>query len=131
MPKDCDKPDNTAVAAADMGAIWAMNKDRNLKRLLLALCERMEAKNLAFETRNPDHPGVIRVFHRHESHLGARIHTLGQEPGRYGIQLDFPDLADNRPELVSDSREDLDLEHAIEIIAIHLELFPRPEPTPS
>lgn len=132
MNTDCGKPDTkaTVVQPASPATVWRMDKSRDMKRLLLALCEQAAPDHLAFDARKPDHPGVVRIFDSRESGLAARVYTLGQEPGRYGIQLDYPELADNHPELVSDSREDLGLDRTLEILTLHFDLPLRKEDRP-
>ncbi|HEY6897825.1 MAG TPA: hypothetical protein VI279_11235 [Rhodocyclaceae bacterium] len=115
------------VQVASPASIWSLPKEKAIKHLLLALNQRLGDDAFAFCVDDPPDPRAIRVFHPHELHLGVRIFTFGQNHGRYGLQLEYPELPDNRPELTNQDGEDLPLERTLEIIAIHLDLTELPD----
>lgn len=101
--------------------IWSLPKDVYLKHLLLALAERHGLAAIQFDPRwdqeqqalglaQPDFPGLV-----------AYVYTYGQEPGTFGIHLEYPELPDSPGRDVRHI-EGADLEAALDLIGQHLDL---------
>jgi hypothetical protein len=107
----------TATGAPLMNA-WALNKDTAIKKLLLVLEERFGADRLTMSKQWDNDAKAVGLFRPGEEDSPAYIHTHGEAHGKYGVHLEYPGLT---PPSTS-SRDNLDLQHLIEVLAIHFNL---------
>ena len=101
---------------------WALDKDRSIKRLLLLLAERLGPDAFAISQRRQDDFRAIHLCKPDDEATIAYVYSYGQAPGRYGLHLEYPDLAEN-PLPPPEIYEDLGSERVVEIIALHFEVY--------
>ncbi|MCX7084413.1 MAG: hypothetical protein NTY69_02640 [Methylococcales bacterium] len=95
--------------------IWALKKDIPLRALLLELQQRYSEINWELNSQEQN-AQAIELFLPEAPTLSAYVYTFGQNPNSYGIDLRYPIPAHNSV----GENENLNLDRAIEIIAIHL-----------
>lgn len=95
--------------------IWALKKDIPLRALLLELQQRYSEINWELNSQEQN-AQAIELFLPDAPTLSAYVYTFGQNPNSYGIDLRYPISAHNSV----GENENLNLDRAIEIIAIHL-----------
>ncbi len=95
--------------------IWALKKDIPLKVLLLELKQRHNIFNLNLNTAEKNFQ-AIEIFLPDNPSLSAYVYTFGQNPNSYGIDLRYPITTHN----IVGENENLSLDQALDIIAIHL-----------
>jgi hypothetical protein len=95
--------------------VWAIEKELPLKLLLFELVHRY-GQNILTLNNKEMHFQAIDINKPDEPDLSAYIFTFGQNAGRYGIDLRYPDPTYN----IVGGNEGLTIDQTIEIIAIHL-----------
>jgi hypothetical protein len=95
--------------------VWAIEKDMPLKLLLLELIHRYGQNTLVLNNEE-QHFQAIDISKPEEPNLSAYVFTFGQNTGRFGIDLRYPDPTAN----IVGGNEGLTLDQTIEIIGIHL-----------
>lgn len=97
-------------------------KYRSLLALLDALAELIAAGRLALAAGWDDNEQALRLERPDEPALGAYVFTYGQAQGRYGVELDFPAVADALAAAVPLLHEDLTLPRLLNLLRIHFDL---------
>lgn len=97
-------------------------KDRSLLALIDALAELIETNRLAVSEGWEDNEQAVRFHQPGEPRLGAYVFIYGQAQGRYGVELDFPELADVATANVPLYQEDLSLERLLTVLRTHFNL---------
>lgn len=100
--------------------IWALEKDQNIKHLLLLLLTEFEADSFVIDIETQTHHCAIYLQHKNYERFRAYLFTVGQEQERYGVHLEFP-LADSDTNLL-ESYENLSYKNLVEILSVHLDL---------
>lgn len=95
--------------------VWAIDKDPQLKVLLIELVHRYGEKTIVLNTTE-QHKQAIELFTPDHPKLRAYIYTFGQQTGRYGIDLKYPIAAHN----IIGENEDQRLEQILSILESHL-----------
>ena len=98
--------------------VWALNKDKAIKQLLLKAEERFGAGMPSLSDRWADDVKAVGLFKSGEDEILAYIHIHGESPGRYSLQLEYPGF----PEAPEARSENLDLPHLLDLLAIHFDL---------
>lgn len=94
--------------------VWAIDKDVNLKHVLLELVHRYGENTFGLEA-SETHFQAVEIFLRTQPSLRAYIFTFSQARDRYGIDLFFPM---SQSEIVGEN-EELTFEHLLTIIETH------------
>ena len=104
--------------------IWALNKDESIKLLLLLLRERVGADNLVLSDRQGLGSQALRLAKHDDPLISAYLYTYGQDEGRYGIHLEYPqhDGADISSSL--DVHENVGIDALADMLSVHFELIP-------
>jgi hypothetical protein len=109
-----------------------LNKYRSLERLLgvlanwknasacLEVSDRWQADEQALGLAKPSEPG-----------LAAFVFTYGQDAGRYGVHLEYPDQVQALQSGVPLSYENLELGRLIEVLALHFDIPERSADAPT
>ncbi|ANQ85443.1 hypothetical protein dqs_2412 [Azoarcus olearius] len=97
-------------------------KYRSLLAVLDALAELIDDGRLAVSTGWEDNEQAVRLHQPGEPKLGAYIFIYGQPPGRYGVELDFPEIADVATANVPLYQEDLSLDQLLRVLRTHFNL---------
>lgn len=99
--------------------IWALDKDLAIRHLLLMLSERfaegcfkignvVEFPQSAIRLHSPDNPA-----------LSVYLYTHGQEEERYGVHLEYPQLAETPVNNTVEMLENVSLDRLAELLAMH------------
>ncbi len=112
-----------ATLSAGMN-IWSLAKDVYLKHLLLELAERFGIDSFVPSERWREDFQAVGIDTPNEPGLSAYVFTYGQEPGKYGLHLEYPRHPDSAPENVANQKEGISLNDLVDILRQHLELEP-------
>lgn len=99
--------------------VWALNKDNAIRRVLLALAGRFGPDAFTLSRRWEKDAGAVGLFQPGEESVLAYIFTHGQETGKYGLHLEYPDNA------ATQMVENIGLNHLMELLDAH---FDNPSP---
>lgn len=97
-------------------------KYRSLLALIDALAELIETRRLAVSEGWEDNEQAVRFHQPGEPGLGAYVFIYGQSQGRYGVELDFPEIADIATANVPLYQEELSLDQLLAVIRTHFNL---------
>lgn len=100
--------------------IWSMDKDQNIKHLLLLLVEQLGQNNFVIDGQSETDTRAVYVGHRQDPHLRAYLYTVGQEQERYGVHLEYPQSPDSQ--WIFEAIENLSLRSLVEVLAAHLDI---------
>lgn len=98
---------------------WAMNKDKAIKRLMLALEQRFGGGAVRVSQQWASDAQAVGLFQPGEDEVLAYVHTHGEQPGHYALHLEYPDI----PASSSTCGENLDLPHLLDLLAVHFNLL--------
>jgi hypothetical protein len=93
---------------------WALQKHKQLRRLLVSLNERVAS---ACEVIADGDPDTVTLRHADLRRLRARVYLYGQLQGTYGIAFEFPAAV---PQVLA-RQEHLSLPAAIRCLASHFD----------
>lgn len=100
---------------------WALDKDKALRAALLKLSHHLGSDGLALSTRRCDHQGAVVLCKPDQPEVQAYLYTFGQEPGCFGLQLEYPQFPDTPPTVPS-VHENLALHRVADLLRIHFDL---------
>jgi hypothetical protein len=99
--------------------IWALNKDNAIKQLLLALAECIGADTFALTQRWTDDGKAVGIYTPGEDDLVAYVYTHGQNPGKYGLHLEYPGLEGSTEAALTEHGENIGLVQLIQLLRVH------------
>ena len=105
-----------------------MNKYRSIEILLHHLARAITAGQVAIADRWLDDEEAVGFYKPGEPELAASVTTHGQPPGWYDVELDFPELEDNRLASAPTAAEDIQLTDVLGLLAVHFDLTDLPLP---
>lgn len=100
--------------------IWALEKDQSIKHLLLRLQSHLGAMQFVIEDQKGIHSRSVFLQHIYYTGLRAYIYTLAQQPNRYGIHLEYPDLATEGN--IIGVYENITLKSLVDMLAVHFDI---------
>ncbi len=100
--------------------IWALEKELGIRHVLLMLTNYLGADAFIIEEEEGLHPRSVFLQHSHDADYRAYLYTLGQENGRYGLHLEYPE-EDFGANLI-DAYENLSLRSLVDILSVHFEV---------
>jgi len=102
--------------------IWSLNKDRNIKALLLLLEQRVGSDHFRI-LEDSLHLQAIRITPLVEHpEVSVYIYCYAQSPGHFGVDLEYPLLIEREANDQTEHFNELDENKALEIIIMHLGL---------
>ena len=101
--------------------IWALDKEQAIKHLLLMLTANLGGSCVEILDRRDGDPRAITLCSPDDNDIQAYISRHGQDQGKFGIHLAFPDRDDISPTDTEIICENVSLEQAIEMLAIHFD----------
>lgn len=102
--------------------IWALSKDVALKHLLLMLMDAFGADKIDIHDRRDADPRAITLCKPGESEIQAYIYLHGQDQGKFGVHLEFPELDDINMSDTEIIRENVSWERLAEMLAVHFDI---------
>ena len=103
--------------------IWSLNKDPAIKAILLMLQHEIGPNSfLLLDEQSLSDQAVRIVAPDNQKELSAYIYNYAQRAGRYGLDLEFPDLVETAVDDQTIRLNDLTAEEVIEKVAGHLEM---------
>lgn len=99
-----------------------MNKYRSIDLLLQHLERAIAHGQIAVAERWRDDEEAVGFYKPGAPELAAHVSTHRQPPGWYDVQLEFPDLEDNRIANAPTSCEDVTLNDVLGLLAMHFDL---------
>ncbi len=100
--------------------VWALKKDQNIKSLLLRLQGHLGANTFVIEEDDDLHACSVFLRHTQCTDFRAFIFTFGQKPNRYGIHLEYPDVATSGN--LFEAHENIALKSLVEMLAVHFDI---------
>jgi hypothetical protein len=94
--------------------IWALAKHPGIKHLLLLLSEQLGGTAFIIEHAAPADARAVYLRHRELESVRAYIFTLGQQPGRYGVHLEYPESVV--------PHENVSLSTIVGMLAVHFDI---------
>ena len=101
--------------------LWALRKDKPLRLALLKLQQCLGPDAFSISRRRCDHPGAVVLCKPEQPEVIAYLYTFGQEEGRFGLHLEYPQFAGQAP-AAADIHEELALARVADLLRIHLDL---------
>lgn len=99
-----------------------MNKYRSIELVLHHLQRAIADRRIAVASRWQDDEEAIGFYKPGAPELAASVTTHGQPPGWYDVELEFPDLEDNRLANAPTTAEDVRLADVLGLLAVHFDL---------
>lgn len=99
-----------------------MNKYRSIDLLLQYLERAIADKQVAVSDRWLDDEQAIGFYKPGAPELAAYVSTHGQPPGWYDVELEFPELEDNRIGNAPTTCDDVKLDDVLSLLAVHFDL---------
>jgi len=100
--------------------IWALDKDLGIKHLLLLLSECLGRQSFCISTDAELDAMSIRIYKPGEAEMSAYLYTYGQDEGRYGVHLEYPQLAETAASKTIEMQEGLDIDQLLAVLQVHL-----------
>lgn len=94
--------------------IWALDKHQDIRHVLLLLQEQLGDDAFVIDPSGSLDPRTVFLRHRRDEGVHCWLYTLGQEPGRYGVHLEYPHA--------TDTHERLRLASLAAILAVHFDV---------
>ena len=102
--------------------IWALKRHTDIKYLLLRLTEVLGDKSFLVHAPEEGHQQSIDLVSPENLSVRAYIYTFCQEPGFFGLVIDYPILTDNNLESTETSHENISFDTLIELLAAHFDV---------
>jgi hypothetical protein len=102
--------------------VHAMNKYRSIELLLQHLAGPIARGQIAVADRWLDDEEAVGFYKPGAPELSAYVATHGQPPGWYDVELEFPDLEDNRIANAPTACDDVKLNDVLGLLAVHFDL---------
>jgi hypothetical protein len=99
-----------------------MNKYRSIDLLLQRLARAIAEGQIAVADRWLDDEEAIGFYKPGAPELAAYVATHGQPPGWYDVELEFPELDDNRIGNAPTTCDDVTLNDVLGLLAVHFDL---------
>jgi len=99
-----------------------MNKYRSIDLLLQCLERAVAEGQIAVADRWLDDEEAVGFYKPGAPELAAYVSTHGQPPGWYDVELEFPELDDNRIGDAPTSCDDVTLNDVLGLLAVHFDL---------
>ncbi len=100
--------------------IWAIDKDVSIKHVLLLLYNHLGENAFTLDQEHKAEARAIYLNHPEEPGVRAYLYTIGQEPERYGLHLEYPDSVIDAN--LIDAYENLKLVPLLNILAVHFDI---------
>jgi hypothetical protein len=102
--------------------IWAADKDISIKHLLLLLTESFAPGSFDIIVSEEDAPRAVRLKNPASPRTQLYIFTYGQEEGRYGVHIEFPNLQETNYSDTLEILENVSYESLVNIMINNLDL---------
>ena len=99
-----------------------MNKYRSIAELLNRLERAIAHGQIAVADRWRDDEEAVGFYKPGAPELAAYVATRGQPPGWYDVELEYPDLEDNRIANAPTTCDDVTLNDVLGLLAVHFDL---------
>ena len=100
--------------------VWALNKNNAIRRLLHVLLDRFGPHVFALSKRWENDENAVGLCQPGEEYVLAYLFTYGQEKGRYGLHLEYPDV--NGLGAATEMIENIELDQLIELVQAHFNI---------
>ena len=102
--------------------IWALNKDTNIKHLLLTLNEVFKPGAYSIIDSPDDDRCAVRLTNQACTDTVLYIFTYGQAESHYGVHIEYPNLQETNYYDTLESRENISFKQLVDIIGMKLEI---------
>jgi hypothetical protein len=99
-----------------------MNKYRSIELLLHHLQRAIAEGQVAVSDNWHDDEEAVGFYKPGAPELAAYVSTHGQPPGWYDVELEFPELDDNRLASAPTSCDDVKLNDVLGLLTVHFDL---------
>lgn len=102
--------------------IWALDKDESIKVLLLLLRDKVGADNLVLSSRQEVNAKAVRLAKLDDPLISAYLYTYGQDEGKCGIHLEFPQHDESDISSSLDVHENVGIDALVDMLSVHFDL---------
>ncbi|WP_334223704.1 hypothetical protein [Thiosocius teredinicola] len=102
--------------------IWALDKDESIKAVLLVLGDRLGIDHLQLSQRQDLDPRAVRLEKPGDPMICAYLYTYGQDEGRCGIHLEFPQFDESDISSSTDIHENVAINTLVDMLQVHFDL---------
>lgn len=102
--------------------IWALDKDESIKVLLLLLSEKVGADRLVLSARQEVDGRAVRLTKAGEPQISAYLYTYGQDEGKCGVHLEFPQHDGSDISSSLDVYENVGINALVDMLQVHFDL---------
>lgn len=104
--------------------VWALERDDAIKVLLLRLNQLLGPDRLVLSARQDVDGRAVRLATEADSPVSAYLYTYGQDAGRCGVHLEFPQHRESDISSSLDVYENIAVESLAEMLRVHFDLLP-------
>lgn len=94
--------------------IWSLPRHPEIRHLLLLLTEQLGEQGFVIDTVTPVDARAIYLLHRDDAAVRAYLYTHAQQPGRYGVHLEYPQSME--------LHENVALTSLVAMLAVHFDI---------
>lgn len=102
--------------------IWALDKDESIKLLLLLLRDKLGDDNLLLSARQDVDARAVRLAKADDPVISAYLYTYGQDEGRCGVHLEYPQHAGSDISSSLDVYENVGINALVDMLSVHFNL---------
>ena len=100
--------------------IWALDKDMNIKHLLLMLAERFPQGSYEILDNPQDDTRSIRLLNPLSPEIQLYLYTFGQTENYYGVDVEYPNLQETNYSDTLETRENVSFDNLVDMIVTNL-----------
>jgi hypothetical protein len=102
--------------------IWAADKDISIKHLLLLLSDLFQPDSFEIIVNEDDDAKAVRLKNPKVRETQIYIYTYGQEEGRYGVHIEFPNLQETNYSDTIEIFENVSFDSLVNMLVTNLEI---------
>lgn len=106
--------------------IWALDKDTNIKSLLLKLEYHFQHSRYKIICRGEEDFRSVRLANHDEPNVELYIYCYGQQQDHYGIHIEYPHSNSPHYSDLVEIHENISFEQLVTIISTNLGIAPQP-----
>lgn len=102
--------------------IWALDKDIDIKHLLLMLEEQFEDGGYTIVNNPGDGQQAVRLMSPTAGDVQLYVFTYGQQKDHYGVHIEYPDLQETNYRDTVETHDNISFDALVSLMVTNLEL---------